>query len=56
MVPYLEMCSSNVFLFRNVRFRRFSIYKRVVPMFFCLETEGSDGSLFTNGWLQCFRV
>ena len=23
---------------------------------FCLETEGSKGSLFRNGWFQCFFV
>ena len=25
-------------------------------MFFCLESEGSNGSLFSNGWFQCFPV
>ena len=25
-------------------------------MVFCLGTEGSNGSLFRNGWFQCFSV
>ena len=25
-------------------------------MFFCLGTEGSNGSLFRNGWIQWFYV
>ena len=25
-------------------------------MFFCLGTEGSNGSLFRNEWFQCFSV
>ena len=25
-------------------------------MFFCLESEGSNGSLFSNGLFQCFSV
>ena len=25
-------------------------------MFFCLESEGSNGSLFSNGLFQCFPV
>ena len=25
-------------------------------MFFCIGTEGSNGSLFRNGWFQCFSV
>ena len=41
MVNYLEMGGSFVFLFRNRRFRRFPFWKWVVPMFFCLGTEGS---------------
>ena len=28
----------------------------VVPMVFCLGTEGSKGSLLRNGWLQWFSV
>ena len=55
-VPYLEMGGSNVFLYRNLRFQRIPIQKRVVPMFFCFGTEGSKGSLFRNGWFQWFSV
>ena len=29
---------------------------QVVPMVFCLGTEDSNGSLFRNGWFQCFIV
>ena len=25
-------------------------------MFSCMRTEGSKGSLFRNGWFQCFSV
>ena len=32
------------------------IKKWVVPMVFCLGTEGSKISLFRNGWFQCFPV
>ena len=28
----------------------------LVPMVFCLGTEGSEGSLFRNGWFQWFSV
>ena len=30
--------------------------KWLVPMFFCLGTEGSKGSLLRNGWFQWFSV
>ena len=41
--PKFEMGGSNVFLFMNRRFQKFPIYKWVVPMVFCLGTEGSNG-------------
>ena len=56
MVNYLEMGGSNGFLFRSRRFQRFPIKKWVVPLFFCLGTEGSKGSLLRNGWFQWFSV
>ena len=37
-------------------FQRFPIKIWVVLMFFCLGTEGSNGSLFRNGWFKCFSV
>ena len=27
-----------------------------LPMVFCLGTEGSNGSLFRNGWFNCLSV
>ena len=56
MVPYLEMGVSQVFLFRNLRFQRFPIEKRVVPMFFCLGTEGSKGSYLEMGGSNGFLI
>ena len=32
------------------------IWKCVVPMFSCLGTDGSKGSLIRNGWFQRFSV
>ena len=52
MVNYLEMGGSNGFLFKNWRFQKFPIWKWVVPMVFCLGTEGSKSSLLRNGWFQ----
>ena len=43
-------------LFPYTTLFRSPIEKWVVPMFFCLGTEGSKGSLFRNGWFQCFSV
>ena len=34
----------------------FPIQKWVVPMVFCLGTEGSKCSLFRHGWSHCFSV
>ena len=56
MVPYLEIGGFNGFLFRNLRYQRFHFEKWVVPMAFCLGTEGSRSSLLRNGWFQCFSV
>ena len=28
----------------------------MVPLFSCIVTEGSKGSLFRNGWFECFSV
>ena len=28
----------------------------LVPMFSCIGTKGSKGSLLRNGWFQCFPV
>ena len=30
--------------------------KWVVPMFSCIGAESSKGSIFRNGWFQCFSV
>ena len=53
---YFEMGRSYVSRLSSDLFQWFPIYKCVVPMFFCLGTEGSNGSLFRNGWFQCFPV
>ena len=34
----------------------FPIQKRVVPMVFCLGTDGSKSSLLKNGWFEWFSV
>ena len=66
-LDFKSFCASNLFFIFFFFFKQKTAYEIVsrdwssdvcssdlVPMVFCLGTEGSKSSLLRNGWLQCF--
>ena len=57
MVPYLEMCGSNIFFCLGTEGSKGSLFRNGwFLMIFCLGTEGYRNSLLRNGWFQCISV
>ena len=55
-IPCLEMGGSNVCSVQQLMVPKVPYLKWVVPMVYCLGSEGANGSLFRNGQFQWFSV
>ena len=59
-VIYVVVCLFSFFFFFNdtatTEIYTLSLHDALPILFFCLGTEGSEDSLFRNGWFQWFSV